>query len=231
VHHPRTAQSLKPWYRQFCKRPTFSDDYLPTFNRPNVTLIDTQGRGLEAITADAFVFAGIEHKLDCIIFATGFEVGTGWGRRSGCEIYGRDAQSLWECWKDGLQTFHGFYTHGFPNLFHMGVTQNGASYSYTFCTDEQAEHIAALLKHARARNARRIEPTAQAQQEWVATIRRLSGANAEFFRECTPGYFNNEGRTEKTIGFFQEVYGRGPIEFHELIRNWRAGDMLGLEFS
>lgn len=230
VGNRRTAEALKPWYRQFCKRPTFSDDYLPTFNRTNVTLVDTNGRGVEEVTETAILFDGQRFEVDCIIFATGFEVGTGWAQRAGCEVYGRNGLSLDEHWKDGLKTLHGFYTHGFPNLFHMGVTQNGASYSYTFCTDEQAEHIADLLRRAQARGIHHIEPTVAAEEEWVATIRRLAGANVQFFRDCTPGYFNNEGRTEKTIGFFAETYGGGPIEFYDLIRKWRTGNMEGLQF-
>ena len=124
VKDKRTAEALKPWYRQFCKRPTFNDEYLPTFNRPNVTLVDTEGRGVDRITEKGLVFDGVEYEVDCIIFATGFEVGTAYTRRAGFEVYGRGGKSLTEHWADGLKTLHGFYSAGFPNCFHMGITQN-----------------------------------------------------------------------------------------------------------
>src|ERR1700722_8536327 len=117
VKDPKTAEALKPWYRQFCKRPTFNDEYLPTFNRPNVTLVDTQGKGIDRITEKGVVFEGVEYEVDCIIFATGFEVGTAYTRRAGFEVYGRGGQSLKDRWSDGMKTLHGFFSHGFPNCF------------------------------------------------------------------------------------------------------------------
>ena len=94
VQDPATAEALKPWYRQFCKRPCFHDEYLETFNRPNVTLVDTQGKGVERITERGVVVAGREYELDCLIFATGFEVGTDYARRAGYEVRGRDGGTL-----------------------------------------------------------------------------------------------------------------------------------------
>jgi cyclohexanone monooxygenase len=107
VKDPKTAEALKPWYRQFCKRPTFNDDYLPTFNRPNVTLVDTLGRGVDRVTETGLVFDNIAYEVDCIIFATGFEVGTAYTRRSGFEVYGRDGRKLTDYWSSGLRTLHG----------------------------------------------------------------------------------------------------------------------------
>ena len=76
VNDPETAESLKPYYRQFCKRPCFHDEYLKTYNRESVTLVDTDGKGLDKITEKGIFFNGKEYEVDCIIFATGFEVGT-----------------------------------------------------------------------------------------------------------------------------------------------------------
>ena len=94
VQDKDTAESLKPYYRQFCKRPCFHDEYLDTFNRPNVTLVDTQGQRRRARHPKGVVVAGVEYELDCLIYATGFEVGTDYSRRAGYEIYGRDGVSL-----------------------------------------------------------------------------------------------------------------------------------------
>ena len=232
VKDKRTADSLKPWYRQFCKRPTFNDEYLPAFNRPNVTLVDTMGRGVDRITEKGLVFDGVEHEVDCIIFATGFEVGTAYTRRAGFEVYGRGGKALSENWANGLKTLHGFCSVGFPNCFHMGITQNALTANFPHMLEEQSRHIAELIKHAKSQEARCIEPTAEAEAEWVATIKEKAMNNQDFLEACTPGYYNNEGKPEKGFGLAGELYGGGPVEFHDLIRKWREdGEMKGLRFS
>jgi cation diffusion facilitator CzcD-associated flavoprotein CzcO len=232
VKDKRTAESLKPWYRQFCKRPTFNDEYLPAFNRPNVTLVDTRGRGVDRITEKGLVFEGVEYEVDCIIFATGFEVGTAYTRRAGFEVYGRDGKALSENWANGLKTLHGFCSVGFPNCFHMGITQNALTANFPHMLEEQSRHIAELIRHAKSQEARCIEPTAEAEAEWVATIKEKAMNNQDFLEACTPGYYNNEGKPEKGFGLAGELYGGGPVEFHDLIRKWReAGEMKGLRFS
>jgi cation diffusion facilitator CzcD-associated flavoprotein CzcO len=232
VKDKRTAESLKPWYRQFCKRPTFNDEYLPAFNRPNVTLVDTMGRGVDRITEKGLVFDGIEYEVDCIIFATGFEVGTAYTRRAGFEVFGRDGKGLSENWANGLKTLHGFCSAGFPNCFHMGVTQNALTANFPHMLEEQARHITELIRHAKSQEARCIEPTAEAEAEWVATIKEKAMNNQDFLEACTPGYYNNEGKPQKGFGLAGELYGGGPVEFHDLIRKWReAGEMKGLRFS
>ena len=146
VKNPDVAEKLKPWYRQFCKRPTFNDDYLPTFNRPNVKLIDTSdNKGVEEITATGVIANGVEYDVDCIIFATGFEVGTAWTRRAGYDPIGKDGVRLSEYWGAGMKTLHGFSSHGFPNCFLMGFSQNGGSVNLTSMLDDQAQHIAYIV--------------------------------------------------------------------------------------
>ncbi|HEY6419312.1 MAG TPA: NAD(P)/FAD-dependent oxidoreductase [Candidatus Binataceae bacterium] len=232
VKDKRTAEALKPWYRQFCKRPTFNDEYLPAFNRPNVTLVDTMGRGVDRITDKGLVFDGVEYEVDCIIFATGFEVGTAYTRRAGFEVYGRGGRSLTENWADGVKTLHGFCSFGFPNCFHMGITQNALTANFPHMLEEQARHISELIQHAKLHEARCIEPAAEAEAEWVATIRQKALNNREFLEACTPGYYNNEGKPAEGAGLAGELYGGGPVEFHELIRKWRAdGHMKGLQFT
>jgi cation diffusion facilitator CzcD-associated flavoprotein CzcO len=232
VKDKRTAEALKPWYRQFCKRPTFNDEYLPAFNRPNVTLVDTCGRGVDRITEKGLVFDGVEYEVDCIIFATGFEVGTAYTRRSGFEVFGRGGKALTEYWADGLKTLHGFYSAGFPNCFHMGITQNALTANFPHMLDEQAHHIRDLIQQAKSQEARFIEPTAEAEAEWVATIRAKAINNLNFLTECTPGYYNNEGMPQQGTGLAGDNYGGGPIEFFELLRQWRDdGQMKGIVFG
>ena len=232
VKDKKTAEALKPWYRQFCKRPTFNDEYLPAFNRPNVKLVDTMGRGVDRITEKGLVFDGVEYEVDCIIFATGFEVGTSYTRRAAFEVYGRGGKSLTEHWADGVKTLHGFYSSGFPNCFHMGIIQNAITANFPHMLEEQAQHITELIQHAKLNEARCIEPSAEAEAEWVATIREKALNNQRFLTECTPGYYNNEGKPEEGTGLAGDQYGGGPVEFHDLVRKWRKdGQMKGVRFS
>ncbi len=231
VKDRKTAEALKPWYRQFCKRPTFNDEYLPTFNRPNVTLVDTQGKGVDRITEKGIVFDGVEYEIDCIIFATGFEVGTAYTRRSGFEVYGRGGQSLSDYWSNGMRTLHGFFSHGFPNCFHMGPLQNSPTTNFPHALDEQAYHITALIQHAKQHEARSVEPSLAAENDWVTEVQRRAVFHQRFQTECTPGYYNNEGHPRAGAGIFGEQYGASPQKFFRVIREWREQGMKGLDLA
>ena len=229
VQEQAAAEALKPWYRQFCKRPTFNDDYLPTFNRPNVTLVDTAGQGVDRITETGIVVGGVEYELDCLIFATGFEVGTAYTRRAGFEIHGRGGKPLSEHWAGGLRTLHGFMSAGFPNCFHMGVNHSTLTPNFPHLLKEQAAHIAHVIGETEQRQGRTVEPTPEAEAEWVQTVHDTARLNLEFRQACTPGYYNGEGRAGAGDGLFANLYGPGPVKFFELIREWRDGGMEGLE--
>jgi len=229
VQDKATAEALKPYYRQFCKRPCFHDEYLQTFNRPNVTLVDTKGKGVERITSKGVVADGVEYELDCLIFATGFEVGTDYSRRAGYEMYGRGGISLTEKWKDGVTTLHGMHTHAFPNLFIMGPQQTGFTVNYPHMLNEQSRHIAHILDHALAKGVRTIEVSRQAEAEWVDAVIRMAVLARDFLENCTPGYYNNEGKPGERSGQ-NGFYGGGPVEFFRILREWRErGDLTGLE--
>ena len=232
VEDPATAAALKPWYRQFCKRPCFHDDYLRTFNRPNVTLVDTDGRGVERITERGVVANGQEHELDCLIYATGFEVGTAYTRRAGYDIVGKGGIKLSDKWADGLRTLHGFQTRGFPNCFFMGVTQGGFTANFPHMLNEQSLHIAYMIDQAVHSNANCMEPTEAGEQGWVDTIRQMAVFNKRFLEECTPGYYNNEGKPGQGNSLLGSQYGGGPEAFFQILRDWReAGTLEGVEFS
>ncbi len=227
VTDSETAEALKPWYGQWCKRPTFNDEYLPTFNRPNVKLVDTKGTGVERVTENAVVVDGVEYEVDCLIYATGFEVGTAYTRRAEFEVYGRGGRSLSDYWADGMKTYHGFLSNGFPNCFHMGLTQTGLAPNFTYMLNGQAVHIAHLITQVEAQDAQSIEPTLEAEDEWVKLVTGPTFMT-EYQNTCTPGYYNGEGKNEGQ-GFIETQYPDGAVPFYDMLAAWRAqGDFEGL---
>jgi len=230
VKDKETAESLKPYYNQFCKRPCFHDEYLPTYNRDNVHLIDTDGKGLEEISEKGIIFNGVEYEVDCIIFATGFEVGTDYSRRAGYQIHGIDGMTVSEKWGNGLATFHGMHSKGFPNCFFFGPAQSGFTATYTYSLDEQSIHLAYILEEVKKRGATRVEASKEAEESWIKTIIEKARLTASFQENCTPGYYNNEGKINQTPQ--NNMYGGGPIEFFSLMKKWRSkGKLEGLELN
>ncbi len=232
VEDKATAEALKPWHRRWCKRPLFSDDYLPTFNRSNVTLVDTGGRGVERFTNHAAIVDGQSYELDCLIFATGFEVGTALTRRTGFDIVGRDGLKLSDHWSNGMRTFHGLHAHGFPNCVFMGFGQNASATNFVFILDEQSKHVAYTVKEARARGSTVVEASEKAVADYVAEVNPLAFSMNKFWVECTPSYFNGEGTPDDPNGFFANVHPAGTVGFYDMLREWREqGELSGLELS
>ena len=232
VDDPATAEALKPYYRQFCKRPCFHDEYLQTFNRPNVTLVDTEGRGIERITERGIVAGGVEYELDCIIYASGFEVGTPLERRTGYEVYGRDGVALSEKWRGGVSTMFGMQTHGFPNCFIVGLSQVGLSANIPHILDVQSRHITYILKHAHEHQVRAFDVTAEAEAEWVKKVIDASVMSLGFLESCTPGYYNNEGQPNGLLIRRNGAYAPGIMAFSSVVDGWRAeGNLAGIEFE
>src|SRR6185312_9785759 len=226
-----TADALKPWYNQFCKRPCFHDEYLDAFNRPNVTLVDTGGRGVERITETGIVANGQTYEVDCLIYATGFEVGTSYVRRSGYEVIGRDGLTLTEKWKDGVSTLHGMHARGFPNCLIVSNSQSGFTANYPHMLNEQSKHLAYIIAEAGKRQARVVEASQAAEEAWVQTVMDSAILGKKFQEGCTPGYYNNEGQPS-ALAARNGAYGRGPIAFVQLIEAWReAGELEGLELA
>ena len=232
IEDQETAEALKAYYWQFCKRPCFHDDYLQTYNLPNVTLVDTKGQGVDEVTENGVIIDGKEYEVDCLIFATGFEVGSNYTSNSGYDVIGKDGISLKEKWKDGLSTFHGLFSKSFPNCFFLGFTQTAITQSLTHTLDEQAQHLAYVVKHARDTNADTVEPTQEAEDNWVNIITSHSVKVEQHYVKCTPGYYNNEGKTGNRNGFFAGQYGGGPEEFFKILKDWREeGTLQGLEIA
>jgi cation diffusion facilitator CzcD-associated flavoprotein CzcO len=232
VEDPATAENLKAWYRQLCKRPCFHDEYLQAYNLPTCHLVDTAGKGVERIDETGVIVAGKHYDLDCLVFASGFEVGTSYDRRSGYDTIGPNGFRLSDCWDDGMRSMHGIHVHGFPNLFIIGFAQGANLISnVTSNLADAGITIAAVVRHALDTGADEVEVTADAEQAWMDL---LETAPTTFFgnADCTPGYYNNEGQPlNPRARFGMAGYPLGPIAFWEYIDKWRdSGDFEGLEF-
>jgi cyclohexanone monooxygenase len=231
VEDADTAQQLKAWYRQLCKRPCFHDEYLQAYNEPGVHLVDTDGKGVERITETAVVVAGVPYEVDCIIYASGFEVGTEYTRRAGYDLTGRDGVKLSEHWAEGMRTKHGTHVHGFPNAFIVQMTQGAnliSNIPHNFV--EAGRTIAMIVRHALDHGYREVEVTQEAEEAWLDLLRSGPGMTLGS-ADCTPGYYNNEGQPEGT-GWSQVAgYPQGAMAYFQYLDAWRStGEFEGLEF-
>ena len=231
VKDKETAQKLKAWYRQLCKRPCFHDEYLQAFNTPGVTLVDTDGKGVERITERGFVVAGHEYEVDCIIYASGFEVGTAYERRAGFDLVGRNGRKLSEAWAEGMQSLHGIHVHDFPNAFFVQPTQGANLISnIPHNLTEAGRTIAQVIAHARKTGAREVEVTQGAQDAWVALLLKGMGRMIGS-PDCTPGYYNNEGQDPGPAARLNVGYPAGASAYFRYLAGWReAGRYEGLAF-
>ena len=236
VEDPKTADKLKAWYRQLCKRPCFHDQYLQAFNTPGTVLVDTDGKGVQQITEKGVIVDGHEYELDCLIYASGFEVGTEYKRRAGFDMVGRDGLKLSEKWQAGMKTKHGTHVHGFPNAFIVQPTQGANLISNVpHNLTESGRTIAMIIKHALDNGKKQVEVTQQAEDEWIELL--LSGAAAAGggvigSPDCTPGYYNNEGQDPGPAAKLSVGYPSGATAYFKYLDEWRnSGNFEGLEFK
>jgi cyclohexanone monooxygenase len=222
VNRPDVARALQPWYNYLCKRPLYSDDFLQAFNRDNVELVDTDGRGVERITDSGVIAGGVEFPADCIILATGFEVGAAPHKAGGYDVIGRGGQTLDAKWKHGVRTLHGTQMAGFPNFHIVGGTAQGTTaFNFTHTLAMQAEHATTLIARCMAQGIRAMEVTAEAEDRWQATLAAKHVDHQHFYEDCTPGFLNNEGDFKERPTFIGATYGGGPLEYEQIISEWR----------
>jgi cyclohexanone monooxygenase len=231
VKDPAAAEALKPYYNVWCKRPCFHDEYLQTFNRPNVRLVDTQGQGVERFTETSAVVGGREYPLDCLVLATGFEFQTDYAQRTGYEIFGRGGLSLSKSWRDGVSTLYGLQTRGFPNCFIISTAQQAVTANFTHMFDETSTHIAHVIGRCLADGVQEVEPFEAAQAAWVEHVVEAGRRRQKFEEACTPGFYNNEGQPS-ALTIRNGSYAGASDNYIRLLRDWReAGDMPGLEVT
>ena len=235
VKDKQTADGLKAWYRQRCKRMGFNDHYLETFNLPGVELVDTNGQGPTKFTETSIWVEDKEYEVDCVVFATGFNTEANYAKREGYVIEGRDGLSLNDKWKDRPRTLHGLQARGFPNMFTMGLIQGGYAFNFTYMLERQAEHIAYVISTAINEDLTTVEVAQEAEDAWCAEMDQAEidfPGRTALFATCTPGYYNAEGTAKKGgyTGFLAGVYAAGAIKFYDMIAKWREdGSMPGLE--
>ena len=231
IKDPATAELMMPWYSQSCKRPCFHDEYLPAFNRPNVHLVDTDGKGVNEINESGVIVNGVEYPVDLLIFASGFEVTTGYTHRLGFDPKGRDGVSLSEAWAEGPATLHGVLSNGFPNMFMISTVQGAQATNFVHSITEAAQHVAFLIEQCVKGDIATIEPETAAQDNWFETLFAQLWGIARYNATCTPGYLNSEGggdmRSARAIAWMTSVLG-----FAEYVENWRQqGDLAGLTLT
>lgn len=221
VEDPATAESLKPYYKYGCKRPVWNDHYLKTFNRDNVTLVDTLGKGVERFTETGILFNGVEYEVDLIVLASGQQTGTtGVDAFTDIEVHGRDGLELKDWWSDEIRTVHGMHIHNFPNFYMVGPLGVGFSVNYLYTSTHQTAYMAELLAKCRTESLATVEPTFAAESQWRKAVdeSQENTGVADFLADCTPGYYNAEGKVSEKRSLFGNIYARGAQAYVDLLR-------------
>ena len=209
VKDPKTAAALKPYYPYGCKRPTFHDEFLPSFNLPQVTLVDTAPLGVTRINEQGVVHAGQQYPLDVLVYATGFQ----WMATSTFNmIRGRGGVTLREKWRtEGVKTFLGLHSEGFPNLFIMSGPQGGGGqFNFTLGLESHTDYVVWMLKTMRDRGARLVDIRKQPEVDYAAHCAEVD-LMSRALRDCL-SYYNGEG--DAAPGSL--AYYGGPQQWHSL---------------
>jgi len=193
IEDPKTAAALKPYYPYGCKRPTFHDEFLPTFNKPHVHLVDTAPRGVSKINERGVVHEGTEYPLDVLIYATGFE----WMATASFNmITGRDGQTLSNKWQtEGTKTFLGIHSRGFPNLFIVSGPQGGGgSFNFTNAIEEHGDYIVWMLETLRDRGDAIVDVKQEPEEEYAVHCAKADTVTRPL-RDCIT-YYNGHGEAD-----------------------------------
>ena len=224
VTDPAKAEKLKAYYRTMCKRPGFSDDFLPTFNKESVDIVDTSETPIDRITETSIIVGDDEYEVDLIVYATGFQQGRTWTDKAGYDVLGRNGNRLSKKFAEGVSTYHGFLSKDFPNLFFLGFVQSTQVSNIANLIDHQAVHMTYMISKAINEGMRAIEPTPEAEAGWNETIDAMAEMRRDWNTTCTPGQYNNEGRVDdKRSNLVGGLYGPG-YEYFDLLRKWREDD-------
>lgn len=230
VEDQTTAERLKAWYQQRCKRRCCHDEYLAAYNEPGCQRLDTDGRGVERTTERGVVFAAREYEVDCIIYASGFEAGTPFERRSGFDTIGRDGLALSDYWADGMRTMPGQHVHGLANPFIVQGPQDGNLVSN--CPHNLTEGgttIALMVRHALDVGAAEVEVSRQAGDDGLELLTK-AWPSVPGSTQCTPGCYNNEGKGWDENRLSAAGYPAGPLADFRYLEQCRNDGFKGMEF-
>lgn len=220
VEDPETAAKLKPWYGKHCKRICFHDEYLQSFNLPNVHLVDTDGQGVREMSPAGPIVDGTEYPLDLLVFASGFEITTGLVDRLGFDPVGRGGVKLSERWHDGTHSLHGILTAEIPNFFVVSFVQAGFGLNFVHFLSESTKHIVWMIDHCLEEGIASIETTVEAEDEWLNILWQASGPLARYNLACTPSYGNSEGA--RTMLSARSAVFPGPLmDYAAHLERWR----------
>jgi len=229
VEDPETAQKLKPYWGKHCKRVCFHDEYLPSFNLPNVHLVDTDGRGVDAITEHGPVVDGVEYPVDLLIYASGFEVTTDLYHRLGFDPKGRDGVALSERWATGAHTLHGVLASGFPNMLLISLVQGGFGTNFSHLLSESAKHVAAIVEACVEDGIVTIEAEEPAEDEWLSVLHKVGFGGARYFQACTPSFYNSEQQAIDERAARNLTYTGSLLDYVGYLERWReAPDFTGV---
>ncbi len=222
VDDAETAAKLKPYWGKHCKRVCFHDEYLPAFNRPNVHLVDTDGRGVDAVSARGPVVDGVEYPVDLLIYASGFEVTTDLHHRLGFDPVGRNGVALSERWAQGAHTLHGVLASGFPNMLLISLVQGGFGTNFSHLLSESAKHVASIVETCIENGITVIESEEGAEDEWLSVLHGVGFGGARYFMACTPSFYNSEQQAIDSRAARNLTYTGSLLDYVGYLERWRA---------
>lgn len=246
VKDAQTAERLKAWYPTWCKRPTFSDEYLDAFNQHNVKLVDTGPKGIQSFSTSGPVVNNVEYPLDVVIWSTGYDAPGAQSYADKCNmtIQGKNGLTITEKFNRGFTTLHGVTSHHFPNMFFVGPVQAGVSPNFLFSAEVMSDHIAYVIckatEHAKGADGTSkvvVEATEEAEEAYAGKIASMALVNAPI-AACTPSYYNMEGGVasmsmeEQIAAARLNIWGQGILDYDVFLRTWRENaGMEGLDIS
>jgi cyclohexanone monooxygenase len=224
VHDPETAESLIPKdYRMGCKRLVIEIGYYETYNRDNVTLVDLRKGGITEITPTSVRTEQGEHEIDVLVLATGFDALTGPLTR--IDVRGRGGRLLGDAWKDGPRAYLGLMAAGFPNLFMItGPGSPSVLSNMVVSIEQHVEWIGAALTRLRDDAKTTIEPSQEAQDEWLDHVQEVSVGTPYTAPSCNSWYIgaNIEGKARVIL-----PYTGGVGKYREICDEIAADDYRG----
>jgi cation diffusion facilitator CzcD-associated flavoprotein CzcO len=226
VSDPEVAGKLLPSHPLGTKRVPLENGYYETYNRPNVRLVDLRETPIERITTRGIRTSREEHPLDVIVYATGFDAGTGALLR--IDIHGEGGRSLADKWRHGPETYLGLLVSGFPNFFMVSGPHNAAAFCNAGrCTEQNVDWIARCIERLRDAGLTRVVPTPAAEDEWTQHV--YDTAEASVLADMRESWFfgaNTPGKPRRIT-----IYAGGAREYREHCEEAARAGYPGLEMS